>query len=833
MNNPLALDEVDARLFTVACKMFAQFPGEIDKVFAKLVPIISTQQLKYNSATSYLRVLLFYVSPIATSIETVSDVASALAKGNKEDALSLLDLIEDTEDLLIWLSKEYNIESDDSEGAVLQTADDLMVNLAVRAKSAGFFTGPDDGSNECLFAFVQAKVAELSRYHADISEFSPLYATLSGYLPFDEWYNGVIRPYTYYWDNYASLRQDSCLASQFLSLETYWDHFEYLVVPLETHDSSFGDKLSASKYLSNVILPFAAFHKNNLGPLLKWMYGKDVNDISLQFKSWSECLETISGFSNFKGTYFELDAYLPHIQYFIASCYMFGLHRESESEDLTKIYGQINETVNSLILSLRCQQASPLAFSTTADFEGLPHFNNTEEFVNYSANPLRYLFDGSVENSLVTLRQVISTCCQLYTINEMTILKYLTIKGSENFGFDSKLREVSKVLAKLDDSNYRKLLDSVSTLTAVFPGNDNSQTTEIDQLIVERLLNVGLFQRITDFYQSSPSDKRLLANVMFDLIYRKFWDLIDNSTNLDDRIGKLKSATQSIEIIDLISLEDSLSAENRSTVIKLKHLLKAFHNLKNFKLVLEKLKPITPKQILQKLTRASSDNDFSPISLIGVVLEQNQKSYLASERLYKIVNDLAIYLELDPSDLFLAKVKSACIESALVDNNFDFAYKQSKELFSYYSSGKKPEQLNEFWLTFYQVGKYVSPEWFNEYESSVDTKKIEILTKQRELLAYTLKLTKPTSSTVSNTKLIIRQLRHVNQEINSWYAESDTHRAETFRDSGKNAQTQIQENISGLLNDATHSTNQAGEKLSNLLVSGLGWAIGAKQSSPR
>lgn len=825
----LPLEEVDARLFVAVCSALSMFPAEIETIFAKLGPITSSQ-LAFNSPVNLLRVLLFYVSPVSVSVNSIALVASDLVLQNSAGSSRLTDLLEEAEDMLIWISNEYHVASEEPELAVFQIASDIVINLAGRAKSVGFLANPvDSDPKECLFSFVKAKVFELGKYHAQIGDLSPLFRVLEGYEPFDRWYQGVVLPYVYFWTNYASLNDKGIIASEFLGIRSYWDQFDYLLAPLDRQDFSYSEKVSIENYLSNVILPFAVYNGTNLQPLLKWMFETTHSGaISAQFLLWHKSLETIMSFSDFKGAHLEEQAYAELLRYYVAACYYFALVQEPDvaSVEHAKIYDQISETVNSLVSG----KTPSMAFSTSADYSNLPDFASLLDFVSSTTNPVLYLFRGSLEESLSTLQQIISTCCQLYAVNGLTILEYLQLKGSQDMGFDTKQREVTKILSQVDESNYKKLLASVDTFSSVFIAENHSQRKEIDQLVVERLLNVNLFSLVLEFYQTKSGDQKLSPDVMFTLTVSKFWDLFDNSTNLDERIGRMKDATRCIEMLEVISLEHSLDEENRHVIIRLKHLLKAVRNLKNFKLVLEKQKPTTPKEILSRLTRSNRDDVFSPISLVTIILEQNPKSYLAFEKLYKIVNDLAIYLELEITDMFLPKVQSACIESALVDNNFDFACKQSKDLFTYYTNNKHSEQLNEFWLTFYQVGKYILPDWYNDFDESVESQKIEILTKQRELLSLTLKLTKPSTSTVDHSKLIINQIKLVNLAINEWYDNLESRRAETVYSTGGSSQTHMQKNITGLLNEATNSTNQAGEKLSNLFVSGLGWAIGAKRS---
>ena len=107
---------------------------------------------------------------------------------------------------------------------------------------------------------------------------------------------------------------------------------------------------------------------------------------------------------------------------------------------------------------------------------------------------------------------------------------------------------------------------------------------------------------------------------------------------------------------------------------------------------------------------------------------------------------------------YFNKLKTACIESALIDNNFNYAYKQSLELFDYLDGKEDSSQIDDLWLTFYQVGKYVSPLWFENSGEQVD---LGILTKQREILSLTIL----NLQLKENSKVVLAQWMSLNDKI--------------------------------------------------------------------
>lgn len=826
-----ALEEDDAYLFVAVCSALARHPNSLYQILLKLTPIASSEQLPFTTPTNLLRLLLTYTSAISTPIEDVAKVASLLTiqPESAKINLEILDLLADVEDLLNWITGEYNVSLDEPQGAIVQTARDIVVLAASKLKNLGF--KKSENGQETLFLFVKAKTLELSLYYTDVLSFQPLFEVLRGSESFESWYNGVVVPYSYYWQNYGSL---SDTTQEFLGLDSYWDQFDILIAPLSENET-YSEKMTPQKYLTNVILPFAVYNQNNLQLLTTWMYNKHPPRKPLQeFQLWDECIRTILDFENYKGEKFPLDAYSEVIRNYIASVLYFGLYREDETSTVeqTTIYDEILDTTSAIIAILGHSSSTYPQMVSGIDIEQLPNYERFSDFVTDSNNPLAAIFNFPISDGLAVLHACISTCCELFPISQLTIKEFLKLKFSSKVDTGARQKAASQILAQLSESNLTKLLSSLDTFSATFAASEVEDQREINQLVIERLLNANLLDHVLQYYQSKQGDLKMSPVTLYELTLRKFWDLFENASGIDEKIGKLKLAHQCLQILDALSAEGGLSAEQTREIIRIKHLLNAMLKLKNFRLTLVRNHPVTPSQIVAALKAQVADTTYSPIALISTVLEQNPKSYFAFEKLYKIASDLAIYLEIEITEDYLPKVQSACIESALVDGNFDFAYKHSKNLFEYYLANNHGEKLNEFWLTFYQVGKFILPEWLNDYDEKVERDKISVLLKQREILSLTLKLAKPLTSTVDNSRLVLSQLRHIGREINAWYAEDGSRRGETVQRAAKLTHVQLQENINGLLSDAAQTAaqqkNQASQKISKMLVSGLGWAIGAQ-----
>lgn len=712
--------------------------------------------LKFITTSNVLSLLIHKVSPLLILIDSVVELSRELIFSTENT------LGEDLEEVVNWLLKKTELLEDplfEAEDVVLKSAHDLFVNNQYENQKYGF----SPNSKELLQEFARAKLVYISHYFADINEFEPL-IELSD--PAYEKY--LVRPYIHYWSNYGSLYDDSIQFYEFVDSQ---DKFNELIKPVTQ------GKVAVTSWIENVILPIIKYSKDDFSALQAWLFDESRGSISARHGLWKETLVVIIN-------QFELKDIQSLLKQYLASCYYYAItETEIGSIETLKIYDEIRDTVGLLLKRYGTGEVIATKFE-------IREFDSIEQFINSEfAALVAPTLDG-----ITTLNHIIQVCEKLYPINKLTIGDYLSLKSSSDVG--QKEKEVIKLMNGLNESNYKQLLSSVRLFNSSFI-DDESQ---INKLIVERFLFFDLFDIVKDFHQSKEFE--LDDEIYFDLVLKKFWDSFNQATNLNEKIGKLHHAHQCISLIDGLQL----SEENKHAIIKIKHLLKAMAQIKNFKLVVNK-QSLTPSD-LQK---------YPPIQIVSFILEQNPKSYLAFEKLYRILIDLQIaFDEVDDSN-YLPRVQSACIEAALIDGNFTFAYNHSIELFRHYETSTSSD-LNEVWLTFYQVGKYISPEWFEVVHSN---DKLDVLVKQREILSLALKYLKPTDSSIDNSRLILLQWEHINGEIDEWYRQLQTGSRPTM------AQTAQKNVLSNVLSDATTTTNQASEKLSNLFVSGLGWAIGA------
>lgn len=826
------LAQLDAELFLAVNEAFVLFPQNVDQVLKKVVPLTDLNALTFVSNINLLRSIIYSVSPVNAPLLTISKYAqelSSIPTKSNVPAISKQELAEDLRSLLTWLSDGLGVKCPVASSSLIKTANDLESDFKSRSDDLGFARSIDnyESSEELHAYFIMSEVKELAKYHADLSQLLPLYESSNQNSQLSSWVQGIMIPYITYFNKFAALTNKHDPAFLFLSMDSYWDQFQVLVEPLSSENLAKHSHLSLDSYLDSVILPFAMYNSADLGPLVRWLFAEHsfVSIIS-KFSSYLACIKSVFDYKSRSGESFGIDTVHDLVRHFIASCYYFTFYEEESvpSIEVTKVYDIIKAT---------CELLKD-KFSPVPDESSLikgsnlnpPEVSSFSEFYNMLDNSLGPLFRSDISDIVSFLHQSITVSAALYPVCDLTIAKYISLQKSQGADVNGARKEVSRIMLHAEGSNVAKVLDAVKIFSTSFFLKSTSATTEISRVVFERLLMKNLFNEAILYYRElvafTPSEA-------FDITLEKFWAFFEVSQSFNEKAGELKNATDCLMVMDVLQSEPDLDDTRKHKLIKLRHLLKGINNVRNFKLKLSKSESTTPRFLLEKLSKSEADNKFTPLSLVSLLLEQNPKSYLAHEKLYKITSDLAIFLDIDLDTLPFAKVQAICIEAALIDNNFDYAYKRSKDLFEDFMKHKKLDSLNDYWLTFYQVCKYVLPEWFNDDNNALDNKRIEVLLKQRELLSLTLKLVTRSSSSVDNSRLILAQIKHIQALIDSWYENADS--VSTDISASMNTErTSVGDTTSSMIKEGQHASAQASEKLSNLFVSGLGWAIGANRN---
>lgn len=809
---------IDAKLYVYTIQLVSS-STDIDKLQAFLrllnAKVLSsdTNEFTFTTKNNLLNAILVHTYPLNLELEELTKLANLLIDPSNITKTDETDSF-DVEEFAFGLPTQI-----ENESSLLATAQDLMVDTNVQSSYIGglkFGSTPDD----LLLSFIQAKTIQLSKYFDNVNDIMPLYERVSSDA-FQSWFAGVISPYKYYYDHYGQVYNGATLQEYLSAGETLKNKFEMLITPL-----SAGKVSNIEQWIANVIIPIIMYHNNDFRPLNEWLFYSDMgatvtkgsNKTSpvTKYSVWSSCISSLN-------RHFELEEFKVIIETYLAACYYFSFKEDTDvvsSVDIMKSYEVIHDTLS----LLRGSSKTLAPGSQDINYGNIPMDCASFNEFNTPSNPLSALFHSEC---IPELKHAIETCQKLFPINKLTLKKYL------QFNYDPSSidleREILRITSNINHSNWQQLMRSVDLFKSSFVSEENTNG-QVSSIIIERLLFANLFD-VADELFFNDSLLPISTNQFYSLVEEKFWASLNHAVNLNEKSGLLYNAHQCLNLFDKLVLKKDLEELSRQQIVKFKHLFKAMHALKNFKIVIvssdaDRNKPLTPYALINSF----ADNNV--MNLITIVLEQNPKSYLAFEKLYRILNDLLIFFGEDgdgENNFYFKKLKTACIESALIDNNFNYAYTQSIELFKFFEDKPNDRRIDELWLTFYQVGKYISPEWFDEPEKTID---LEVLTKQREILSLSI----ATLSLGENSKIVINQWQSLNDKIQRVSLENDIDKVkQQFAAENTRAvySTKHLENIGNIandiINDASKTTNNASEKISNLFVSGLGWAIGANQ----
>lgn len=773
----------DAQLYISTVKLFVSSTGTQLADQIKLVKVAtSNSKPYYNTVHNLLNVLLVNTYPGTVPYSSIYNIAE-----------KILDEPEAADDVFVEGTLDIP-----NETSLIATANDLLHDINSTAQFLNFSHTSSLSKTENLLRFLQAKTLHLSQFHQSVEEIDSLFENVH-FDEFRQWYKGVLRPYSYYWIHYGMVYQSNYSSlREYLLARDLKTKFDIFIAPLSSNEIR-----GIESWIKSTILPLLDYHGYNLAILLNWMFHENhKGTIFRKYELWHGAIKLIAD----KVDASKLDDITKE---YLASCYYYALNDESStvsSIELTKIYDIIIET-----LSYFPKQDSPPPPPPTLHLDELPHFESFDTFLQ-DINPLSPLFDPNQTQFLI---QALKICQRLYPLNKLTLKKYLEYKLK--IGTVDLQKEVAIITSNISSSNWEQLIQLVRAFEDEFITSD--QKSAIDSVLLERLLATNLYQVVDALYDDGYF--QLTNQDIYDLVVETLWERLNQATNFNENIGSLHHAKQVFQFLERLSRSDGLNERSHKDIVRYKHLFRAMLLIKNFKLVYDRKTPFTPKDLLQFSADDNQGYEQKCIQLAMMILEHNPKSYLAFEKLFRILNDLMLYFdedgELEQSDTngCFDRLKSACIESALIDNNFSYAYKQSMELIDHFA---KSSSIDGFWLTFYQVGKYVSPNWIDEDSES---NRLEIMIKQRELLSQTLQKI----DCDGHVKVILDQWNRLNEKIERDYQSIDQLKFagfETKSDAKGPELSQVELNMARL-------PDKAGEKISNLFVSGLGWAIGANK----
>lgn len=416
-----------------------------------------------------------------------------------------------------------------------------------------------------------------------------------------------------------------------------------------------------------------------------------------------------------------------------------------------------------------------------------------------------------------------------------------------------------------DEKNWSEIYESLKWLQSdIFSKISDSW---IDKILLTGALSSGNFTFVQkQFFSRSCS---LPLTEIKTSIISTFYLFFDSATNGNKTRGSMKNAVQCIKLLQNFK-------DNEDEIYRAEALLSATDELSKYTLYLSSQNsntqnmPMLPKQI------RNYPNKFE---LIYRVLELNSKAYLDYDKLVSILKNL-IYSSTEKNDVGTShnfnsskfdsldllnesisfQVRKMCIEAALVDSNFEKAYEFAiPHLVSTSTTSNQKENAStvddfglkivsketESWASLFQIGKYISPFW----ESDIP---IDIIDKKMNALAYSLKIcpqeqipvilhTWQRCDTLRNATLKKFHSQKIGSAFNQTVTAAMSSAPSLIPTNFKKVLSSTASSLSvssspgsfGFLErdneNFTHFNTRKRDQLSNLFVSGLGWAIGANQ----
>lgn len=414
----------------------------------------------------------------------------------------------------------------------------------------------------------------------------------------------------------------------------------------------------------------------------------------------------------------------------------------------------------------------------------------------------------------------------------------------------------------LDNAQWGKLRDNIRWLKTKSLVLAKVPDTWIEETLLVSTLSCARFDFVKTHY-ITVRKTALSTNVITKHLLDAFYENYDMATNCSAARGSLKNAAACLALLE----EKHSKRQMPSAVSRASKLITATDALSIYSLTLTPGVPLHPVELrVQKK---------DPLSIIHRVLELNPKAYHDLTKLQTIATDLVYGIVGEALPHTDIKVRAMCIDAALVDSNFEQAYTYTDVLREQASAISTKQDVDEdlqqlIWTTCYQVGKFVSPDW-----DDTDSKQAAVLLeKQLELLSHTLAVaprenlssilsvwqrieselaevtvtsaasveTGPASTTASIGSGTVPEgrKRDALKSAGSRFARAiQSSATATFGGSSGSSRSNSREpaaagitNVSGVEPGRTGHVGASEEmrkrdQLSGLLVSGLGWAIGA------
>lgn len=305
--------------------------------------------------------------------------------------------------------------------------------------------------------------------------------------------------------------------------------------------------------------------------------------------------------------------------------------------------------------------------------------------------------------SLKLYSKYMDTCLPEYDLKSVYALT-LEEESAQSAHFASIIKDLIAQVRRNPQvmSSIFQLMDPSSLEEhPIFTHLTKSKQTSI---LIETALEMGDFDLLHQFIVKYDS------TVEEDVLLKYFWHFFNNASNGLRTRPEMVKADKTLDLL--------LQTE-KGRYGYLKALMDVANELSNYSLNLGKGIPFKPSDILTFTTK--------PFDLISLLLELNQELYKDPFTLTNLLIKLKTALRLDLhgdrklSEEELAHLLSLRIDHSLVNMDFSFAIENTEKLLKF-------ESISEFWVTIFQVGKYISPNWKDgEIPTEVLVLQLEIL----------------------------------------------------------------------------------------------------------
>ncbi|QEU62011.1 Sec39 [Kluyveromyces lactis] len=204
-------------------------------------------------------------------------------------------------------------------------------------------------------------------------------------------------------------------------------------------------------------------------------------------------------------------------------------------------------------------------------------------------------------------------------------------------------------------------------------------------ILLESLLKLGKFDILEQFVSTSG------IKIQDKVIIQHFWRFFNIASNGSLSDPDMKNANRTLNLLG--------DKENHSNLYDI---LTIVDRLSHYSLSFKRGIPFKPAHILEFKA--------NPMEIVEKLLDLNPKLRKNIEVTFDILKELYTALQVTPSDKDFteeySKLLSEHINNSLANGDFKFAFDQAINLI------ERPDAV-EHWVTIFQVGKYIDPNWLD------------------------------------------------------------------------------------------------------------------------